>query len=200
MTTITSLVLDAQYDNLPGGSIDATGSGKAISQIAALAASSDLVIATKDWHPVNHFSFSSDPLYEDKSWPAHCVQGTKGARLFPAIQRQADYVISKGMNPYPPDDYSAFVGKTLRPVEHLGDILNKNVTDIIVVCGFLLEIGVKYTAFDANALGWWKNVVIPLDCTGTLRPRAQTEIIYPLLKAGIQIVESWKDIEWNESN
>jgi nicotinamidase/pyrazinamidase len=194
MTTITTLVLDAQYDNLAGGAIDAHRSAQAITSIVSLMSVSTFSVATKDWHPENHFSFSNDPDWEDQSWPPHCVQGTKGAKLFPAVQRKADFVASKGMNPQPPDEYSAFTAKTLRPVEPVPDILFRNPTDIIVVCGFLLEIGVKYSAFDANALGWWKDVVIPLDCTGTLHPRAQKEILYPLTKAGIRIVESWKEL------
>lgn len=37
------------------------------------------VIATRDWHPANHSSFTP----QGGKWPPHCVQGTAGAE-FPA--------------------------------------------------------------------------------------------------------------------
>jgi nicotinamidase/pyrazinamidase len=188
------IVCDPQYDYLPGGSIDAYHGASALVECARLAAQADLVIVTRDWHPENHFSFSEAPLFDDQSWPPHCVQGTKGAKIFPALKRAADFTISKGMNRNPPDDYSAFNGKTLRPVQRLDEVLYDSPVDDLIVAGFLFETGVKCTAFDANALGWWKSVTIPLDCVGTLREESEQQSdIDSLRKAGIKVIPTWNE-------
>lgn len=194
MPTTTVIALDCQYDYLPGGSIDAFGSANALNNLAQVAATADLVVVTRDWHPENHFSFVDEPEFTDQSWPPHCVQGTKGAKIFPALRKRADFVVSKGLQRNPPDDYSAFVGKTLRPVELLPNLLAANLTDIVIIGGFLLEIGVKFTAHDANVLGWWDKVIVPLDCTATMQSDKKFEIANPLKRVGIEVVEHWKDI------
>jgi nicotinamidase/pyrazinamidase len=193
--TATLIALDPQMDYLPGGSIDAFRGLEAIRHIAFMADYVEKFILTRDWHPEDHFTFNDHPMFRDQSWPPHCVQGTKGAKIYSALRKRADFTISKGMSRNPPDDYSAFNGKTLRPVEDLPEILRRSPTDDIIVCGFLLEIGVKYTAFDANALGWWDNVYVPIDATGTLdTPLEQQKILEPMTKAGIQVVESWEEV------
>lgn len=78
-----------------------------------------LKIATKDAHPQDHVSFAtshsppnnkafesvfkiSNPsdktqLYEIPLWPAHCIQGTKGAEIIPEIDlSKLDEVVEKG--------------------------------------------------------------------------------------------------------
>ena len=54
-------------------------------RINALAASGDyeLVVATRDWHPPDHGSFAA----QGGIWPVHCVAGTPGAELHPALDR-----------------------------------------------------------------------------------------------------------------
>jgi nicotinamidase/pyrazinamidase len=185
-----AVILDPQYDLLDGGSINALNAGTALQNIVKLTADADLVVVTRDLHPDNHFSFKDEPLFQDGSWPVHCVEGTKGAKVFPAIRKRADYIISKGMSPVPPDAYSAFSAKKLRPLEDLIDILRRHPVDRLIIAGFLLEIGVKYTAFDANAIGHWTEVIVPLEACGTLLDAAGiAEAITPMRKAGIKIVD-----------
>ena len=45
----------------------------------------DLVVATRDWHPPDHGSFTE----QGGIWPVHCVQDTDGAELHPALDRRA---------------------------------------------------------------------------------------------------------------
>ena len=40
-------------------------------------------MATRDWHPPDHGSFAE----QGGTWPPHCVQGTPGAELHPALDR-----------------------------------------------------------------------------------------------------------------
>lgn len=55
------------------------------------------IVVAQDWHPAGHASFASShagkqpfdiiqlPYGEQKLWPDHCVQGTPGAALHPAL-------------------------------------------------------------------------------------------------------------------
>ena len=182
------IAIDPQYDYLPGGSLEIPGAENVIRNLAAQAHIADLVIVTRDWHPENHFSFTNDPEYKDGSWPAHCVQNTKGARIFPALRRKAAYVISKGTNKNPPDDYSAFTGKTLRPVERLDEILARHKPEQIWIGGFVLEICVQHTAFDANILSseWTVSVLRP--CTATMGLEDADKILDHFERVGIQVL------------
>lgn len=187
------IVLGPQYDYLDGGALPARNSNQALLNLSAVASDASLVILTRDMHPANHFSFSQNPAYTDGSWPPHCVAGTKGARLFPALRKRADYVLTKGDRRTPPDDYSAFRARKLRPLEDLVDILKRHPVQALVVGGFLLEIDVKYTAFDCNALantGIWSQVIVPLDCCGTLfNDHGIAQAVAPLTKAGVIVTD-----------
>jgi nicotinamidase/pyrazinamidase len=44
------------------------------------------VVVTQDAHPENHCSF----VEQGGAFPAHCVQGTKGMKVYPALQKALD--------------------------------------------------------------------------------------------------------------
>jgi nicotinamidase/pyrazinamidase len=180
------IVCNAQYDYLEGGPMEVPGAREVLFPIIMEAAFSDLVIATRDFHPANHFSFSEKPRYEDGSWPAHCVQGTRGARIFPGLRKYVDYNISMGVTPHPPDVYSAFAGKALRPVETLRDILSRSPIEEVWVCGLVYEIFVKFTALDSLGLGY--NTVVPLKLVRAFNPDEYEITTEKLQKAGIHVV------------
>lgn len=179
------IAVDVQYDFLPGGTLAVPDGDTIIHNLAMLARSASLVIASRDWHPENHFSFSDEPKFEDGSWPPHCIMKTKGAKIYPTINRLANFVISKGMNRNPPDDYSAFAGKTLRPVATLEEILQRSPVQTIVVGGLALDYCVKYTALDANALGY--RTVVPLSATRAVGDPVPT--LTTLARAGVEVVD-----------
>ncbi len=191
-----AIILDPQYDYLESGPIRARNSNRVLQNLMPIMAQSDWVIVTRDVHPENHFSFKDEPTFTDGSWPPHCVKGTDGARIFPAIRKRADFILSKGLSPVPPDDYSAFKAKKLRPLMDLTDILGsiQKQVDEIIVAGFLLETGVQATAFDCNALSnandRWSQVTVPLEACGTiLNAAGVAKIIEPMIKAGINIID-----------
>ena len=63
-----------------------------INELAAFGGS-DLVVATRDWHPPGHASFQT----QGGPWPEHCVQGTPGAQINPGIDAKAiAAIIDKG--------------------------------------------------------------------------------------------------------
>ena len=89
------LIVDFQNDFTPGGALPVAEGDEIATPIDRLLDSFDLVIATRDWHPPEHGSFSgvevdaaqwrgADP---PSIWPVHCVQGTLGAELHPDLDR-----------------------------------------------------------------------------------------------------------------
>ena len=75
------IVVDVQNDFCPGGALAAAGGDRLGPAIAALAERAGTVVATRDWHPADHFSFAE----RGGPWPPHCVQGTPGAELHPSV-------------------------------------------------------------------------------------------------------------------
>lgn len=89
------LIVDVQNDFTPGGALAVAEGDAVVPRINALAASGDfdLVLATRDWHPADHSSFTS----AGGPWPVHCVAGSPGAELHPSLDRAPiDVVIDKG--------------------------------------------------------------------------------------------------------
>jgi nicotinamidase/pyrazinamidase len=140
------LIIDVQNDFAsPGGSLSVRGGEEILDRINALAASGDfdLVVATRDWHPADHGSFTE----EGGQWPRHCVQGSWGAQLHPAIDTsRVDVVIDKGTAP-DTDGYSAFDGTGL------AQLLRDRQIDEVLVVGLATDYCVRASAVDAIGLG-----------------------------------------------
>ena len=78
------VIVDFQRDFTPPDGALAVPHGDEIAgRLNELAADDryELVIATRDWHPPDHGSFRE----QGGPWPVHCVQGTPGAELHPAL-------------------------------------------------------------------------------------------------------------------
>jgi nicotinamidase/pyrazinamidase len=104
----------------------------------------DLVVATRDWHPTDHTSFDT----QGGPWPAHCVQGTAGAELHPALERSPiDAIVDKGQR-RDTDGYSAFESPDL-----LRLLRDHGVTAVTVV-GLATDYCVLNTARDALREGF----------------------------------------------
>jgi nicotinamidase/pyrazinamidase len=104
----------------------------------------DLVIATRDWHPPDHSSFEA----QGGTWPVHCVQGTEGAELDPALERGAvDVILDKGQVSGS-DGYSAFDGTSL------GETLVARGVGSVTVVGLATDVCVLNTARDALSEGF----------------------------------------------
>ena len=140
------MIVDFQNDFTPPDGALAVPGGDAIAErLNELAASDrfDLVVATRDWHPEDHGSFEP----QGGPWPIHCVQGTAGAELHPALDRShVDVVIDKGHN-RDTDGYSAFE----RP--ELGELLRERRIDRVTIAGLATNICVRGTALDALRAG-----------------------------------------------
>ncbi|GAC1341701.1 MAG: nicotinamidase [Candidatus Dormibacteria bacterium] len=133
----TALIcVEVQRDFLPGGSLAVPQGDAVVAPLVAAAQRADLVVATRDWHPAGHASFTA----AGGSWPDHCVIGTPGAELHPAIAALADRVVDKGSDPAR-DAHSGFDGTGL------AGWLRAQGVDRVVVGGLA-------TVLDARAVGF----------------------------------------------
>ena len=149
------LIVDFQNDFCPGGALPVAEGDRIAGPINELLASFDLVIATRDWHPANHGSFRGIEVDPAKwrgadppaIWPVHCVQGTPGAELYPALdQAKVDVIIDKGQDPNS-QGYSAFQDT------NLGELLRERGVDRLFVTGLATDYCVKNSVLDALGLG-----------------------------------------------
>ena len=155
------LVVDFQNDFTPGGALPVAEGDRIAGPINKLLDSFDLVIATRDWHPPAHGSFRGvevDPAKwrgadPPSIWPVHCVQGSPGAELHPALERaKVDIVLDKGQDPNS-QGYSAFQDT------RLGDLLRERGVDRLFVTGLATDYCVKNSVLDALRLGFDVTVV-----------------------------------------
>ena len=103
-----------------------------------------LVIATRDWHPAIHRSFREN----GGSWPTHCLAGSKGAQLHPALDLgSVDAIIDKGQQG-DTDGYSGFEN------EQLERLLRDHAVTSVTVVGLATDYCVLNTARDALRAGF----------------------------------------------
>ncbi|HEX7344665.1 MAG TPA: nicotinamidase, partial [bacterium] len=137
------IVVDVQYDFLPGGNLPVSDGLEVIPIINRLIPQFQHVFFTRDWHPADHLSFSEFPKYTDKSWPPHAVMDTPGAQLHDDLRLpETPRVINKGSDPQK-EAYSAFQGTNLEQQ------LRKLDTQRLFICGLATDYCVKHTALDA---------------------------------------------------
>ena len=140
------VIVDFQNDFTPGGAL-AVRVGDAIAErVEQLARSGeyDFVVATRDWHPPDHGSFTA----QGGTWPEHCVQGTPGAELHPALDRAlVDVVVDKGQDPGT-EGYSGF------EATNLAELLRERGVDHVTVVGLATDYCVMNTALDALRNGF----------------------------------------------
>jgi nicotinamidase/pyrazinamidase len=141
------LVIDYQNDfAAPDGALSVAGGDAIAGRINELMRSGDyeLVVATRDWHPPDHGSFTE----QGGVWPVHCVQDTPGAQLHPDLDEAAvDVIVDKGQDPGT-DGYSGFDGT------RLDGLLRERGIDQVTVVGLATDYCVKNTALEALQAGF----------------------------------------------
>lgn len=165
------IVVDIQYDFLPGGSLAVAGGNEIIEPINALAARFRNVIQTQDWHPPGHISFASShpgltpfqvvelPYGPQVLWPDHCVIGTKGAEFSVALDiPHVQTIIRKGYRETI-DSYSGFKENDHHTLTGLAGYLGERGLKRLYICGLATDYCVAWTAQDGIAAGF-ETVVI----------------------------------------
>jgi len=143
------LIIDFQNDFTAGGALEVPGGEDIAEPIKRLAPRFDHVFATRDWHPPDHASFES----EGGPWPVHCVQGTHGAELHPAMRDvEVEQIVDVGAERYD-EGYSGFEKSKLE------ELLRERDVDEVAVVGLATDYCVRASAIDAAALGFDTTVI-----------------------------------------
>jgi nicotinamidase/pyrazinamidase len=141
------LIIDYQNDfAAPDGALSVAGGDEIAPRINELAADRRFafVAATRDWHPADHASF----VAEGGPWPPHCVQGSPGAQLHPALDAsRIGAVVDAGSDRDAPG-YSGFERTDLE------QILRDHGIDALTIVGLATDYCVKETALEALRLGF----------------------------------------------
>ncbi len=198
------LVVDLQRDFLPGGALGVGGGDEVVAPIAALMPAFGTVVVTQDWHPPGHVSFASAhpgrrpyellqlPQGPQELWPDHCVQGSPGAALHPALpDAPVSLVLRKGTR-REVDSYSTFrenVGPDgRRPSTGLGAWLKARGVARAFLCGLARDFCVRASAVDGAEEGL--EVVVLDDLTRAVFPERRAEVDAVLARAGVRLSES----------
>ena len=199
------IVVDVQYDFLPGGSLEVPGGDKILPVVNKMIDNFGFVVATKDWHPEDHGSFASN--HEGKKpgekieldgleqilWPPHCIQGTPGAEFSDKLDTsQFKKVFVKGTNSRI-DSYSGFYDNGHKKSTGLAEYLKENDVDEVYVVGLAGDVCVKFTALDAVREGF--DTYLVLDGTKPVNVEADDfeKALREMKEKGVVVVES-KDI------
>lgn len=183
------VVVDIQYDFLPGGGLAVAGGDEIIEPINALSRRFRNVIQTQDWHPAGHISFASShagmapfqtielPYGPQVLWPDHCVIGTKGAEFSVALDiPHVQTIIRKGYRETI-DSYSGFRENDHSTQTGLAGYLRERGLKRLFICGLATDFCVAWTAEDGLAAGF-ETVVIEdatraIDTGGSLEAARQ---------------------------
>ena len=185
------IVVDVQNDFAdPAGGLRVAGADGILpylnAHIAAALAGDALVVYTQDWHPPStpHFAKDGGP------WPVHCVAGTWGAALHPALTADAGPTVRKGSNGE--DGYSGFTMRDpvrghLVPTD-LASLLRAHGVRRVVICGLATDYCVRATALDAVALGYPAGVLVEGVRAVDLQPGDGAAALAELADAGVELV------------
>ena len=194
------VIIDVQIDFMPSGSLEVPYGDRIVPVINALQAEFDLVVATQDWHPVNHVSFASNhpgkkPFGQidldgtlQTLWPDHCVQDSRGAMFHPDLKTgRIAAIFRKGMDPGV-DSYSGFYDNNHRIATGLSGYLKEKGADDLYFCGLASDICVYYTIQDALREGFSATLIE--DASQPLNTGTFEVLKKELAGQGVRIIKS----------
>jgi nicotinamidase/pyrazinamidase len=198
------LVVDVQRDFCEGGSLAVEGGNAVAAMIAEYLASPAasqyaFIVATRDHHVDPGSHFSAQPDYVD-SWPPHCVAGTPGAAIHPAIDVSGfDEVFLKGEHAAA---YSGFEGVSSGSAEPrarlvdtavaseaglpLADWLRARGVTAVDIAGIATDYCVRATAADAVRAGFGVRVMI--DLTAGVSAGGTAAAVQEMLARGVEVI------------
>ena len=153
------IIVDMQYDFLPGGALGVPDGTLVIDNIIRLGWTVEnnggFVVLTQDWHPKDHCSFSDEPEYKDGSWPVHCVQGTRGAEIHEEVLAAFPDapIVQKGYEA----EFEAYSGFDDGKLQQM--LVENEVTRTFIV-GLAADYCVYLTVLDSFSLGFETSVIL----------------------------------------
>lgn len=165
------LVVDIQNDFCPGGALAVPGGDAVVPVVNSLAGHFRHVVLTQDWHPPGHQSFASSHPGKQAFdtitlaygpqvlWPDHCIQDGDGAAFHSELNiPHAELILRKGYHTQI-DSYSAFFENDRETPTGLAAYLRERGFTRIFVAGLAFDFCVRYSAEDAQRMGFATMVV-----------------------------------------
>ena len=174
------IAVDVQHDFLPGGALAVPGGDAVVEPLVLAARGAALVVRTRDAHTPDHCSFGA----QGGTWPVHCVAGSHGAELHPAIAALEGPVVDKG-TAQDADAYSGFDGTGLAELLRAAGVTH------VVVGGLATDYCVKATALDALAAGFQTTVLADAIAAVDVNAGDGRRALEELAAAGAQIATGW---------
>ena len=201
------IVIDLQNDFFPGGALGISQAEQVLEPLNRLASlfisRSGRVVATQDWHPIDHISFAAShkktpgetidtaEVSGQILWPTHCVQGQAGAAFHEALDlRPVHLIIRKGFRRHL-DSYSAFFENDRKTPTGLDGFLKSLSIDTLVLGGLATDYCVLYSALDAAQAGY--KTIVALDAVRGVAAATVEQAQKLLVEAGVILAET-KDI------
>lgn len=182
------IIVDVQNDFCPGGKLAVTDGDQVVPLINRLQSHFELVVATQDWHPADHSSFSHNS--PDGIWPEHCVQGSPGAEFVNELDNtRIAKVIRKGTDSNV-DSYSGFFDNDHQTSTGMSDYLRGVGIKEVYVVGLATDYCVKFTALDAVAEGFVATLVVDATRGVNLKAGEVERAVEEMQRAGVRVIES----------
>lgn len=194
------IIVDLQNDFLPGGALAVPHGDTVLPLANKLQSSFRLIVATQDWHPIKHGSFAASHQgkqpgdfvklknLDQRLWPLHCVQNTRGAEITTGLMmNKVNKVFKKGID-VEIDSYSGFFDNGHQRSTGLAEYLKEKKVNEVYILGLATDYCVKATALDAVALGF-KTHLIEDACRGVNETDAKNAI-EEMRKAGVHITKT----------
>lgn len=195
------VIVDVQYDFLPGGNLAVAGGDEIVPLINTLAEKFSNVVLTQDWHPKDHISFASQ--HKGKApfetieleygtqvlWPDHCVWDSHGAEISKDLKiPHAQLIIRKGYT-RTVDSYSGFQEADRDTLTGLAGYLGERDVGRLFVVGLATDFCVAWTAMDGAAGGF--DVTVIEDATRAIDSNGSLEKAWTdMAEAGVERVMS----------
>lgn len=184
------VVVDYQNDFLPpDGALAVPGGDELVDRINELIELFPHSLATRDWHPENHYSFEVN----GGEWPPHCLQNTWGAEFHPELEQdELDYRLKKGFDPEDRSDYSGFSAET-EDGKGMAEVLGEAGAERLFVAGLALDYCVRATALAGLEEDF--EMVLLEDCTEPVNVDDGNKAIEEIRAKGGEIARS-TDLEF----
>lgn len=174
------IAVDVQHDFLPGGALGVPGGDAVVEPLVRAARAAGLVVKTRDAHTPDHCSFTE----QGGIWPVHCVAGSHGAELHPAIAALDGPLVDKGTT-QGADAYSGFDGTQLT------ELLREAGVKHVVVGGLATDYCVKATVLDALHAGFEATVLADAVAAVDAEQGDGRRALDEMAAAGARVATGW---------
>lgn len=176
------IAVDVQNDFCPGGALEVEAGDEVVPLLNVWIETANRIgipiIASRDWHPVDHCSFET----QGGPWPPHCIQDTPGAAFHPDLRLPPQAVrVSKG-TAFDRDAYSAFDGTGLA-----GYLKNRGITRLWIG-GLAQDVCVLETVKSACEAGFEAHLLVA--ATRAVNPDNARASLEEMRRAGATLEDS----------